>query len=472
MFSYFETVLNYYKRLPFAYCCILLGLGLLFLVVTTRRKHYNMQHHAFIGMMLVLAGISGGTCTMLLYDGAEFRRFLLYWILLTGAEICVFLVPGDITLRNMIVFGFIMPILPILIAVVSRLFNWNDKIELLYCFYGVLRICGLSLLLSILLYRLLQKMTRNEYHEIKSRLTTQGTAASLAVLLLLFAPSDLYYVNCAGIGYGGELKIIDRQVRSWIKPTDDEEEITETPPVSAPAVSQTTLDAPSILYKKKAYTYPFDTKCLSELKIAELNIHRIPMTFLSTESYDNSILQETCKMMENYHINPSYLFSKILMYGSNRSDAFSAPEHPKLEPVKLPEFVPGDNKAYAKSVFLSILQSMPSLQNISDIPDVGNKENVYFTYLTICDTSSVQSITLYLHIDDSKGMTGVDYSVLQWFNLNSENEIVYLDHAVELEAIYDASFSDLMHREFTGGDMILTKGEDMVYFKKSDLVCK
>lgn len=429
---------------------LILGAGFAFLMKKIRSGHYTKDTRRDI-FIFCLSQISGNIMLLL------FRQELQYII----ASILICLV-SFIVLKN-ISFPMIYMLAGVscvaIILCCTKLLNIN--IELVYGFLRVFCTIG-NILISadIILFLLSGKLKK---HAESCHLFRQSLVMIICFVIFIM-PSNLNFVNSSGYTYDYDYMLFEKKSEnSEPVPISDDTDDNQ---------NMLLLDKNQILTENADYCYAYLTESLSEYNETHLNCHEFKTWYLNDKIYENQILNSVIELTKTYQINPSYLFTYILKYNSEKSKEIPATASDMTDFNFVMDFNAWNREelqadAYTSGIYNELMKNFSMLPEENKTFPLSHDANPFYTYFAYCDEQSVYFVTLYLTLDETNQITEADYTMLQFIDFNQETEqLIMKDYATELEAIYDTAFGNEFVKDSGRYDMILTQENDTVYFRR------
>lgn len=339
--------------------------------------------------------------------------------------------------------------------------------------YFILRICCVIINIAIVSDLLLFILSKKLKKKAEPKHVFRQSLLIILCFVLFIMPSNLNFVNASG--YDKNILNLSSGNKSQDNNQNDNNNIVNSNNSSNQQDSiQTmlTLDRNQILTEEADYIYNYSLENLDNYSTPHLNCHEFKTWYLNHNNYQNEILNSVIELTENYKINPSYLFTYILKYNSDKSKFtrdsnttisnynlaidFSAWDSQELEP-----------KAYTSGIYSELMKNFSMLSTESTSLPLSLDENPFYSYFAFCDEQAVYFVTLYLTLDENNQITESEYTLLEFIDFNQESEqITITNYATELQAIYDTAFRNDFAKDSGRYDMILQEEDNTVYFRR------
>lgn len=474
MLDFIRTVIDYHinqlaYELPAFLMMLVAGISVA-LIKKKMHQTQNFTNYVCLDMALFCLVQIAGNVLLLLFQ--EDMHFLTVSIFL----LCISL----LLLRNVdfswtvILTGLVIPLLFLSIFKLINL-EW-------FVLYAFLRFCSIlvsvCLLSDLILYLLSKKLNR----QTEPRHAWRQAVLMIICFLVFIMPSDFNFVNASGYAYGDVLRTIfsgeEHPGNTSDTNTDPQDSaMRETVP---DGTAMTAADFPAELVVRKSqiladnadYMQPYQPETVLDYKSDQVNCHEFLTVYLNEKNYENTIMNSMIDLTKTYQINPTYLFSTILQYGSQKSRQVSVDNSLTGNFDFAIDFDAWDAsaltpEAYTAGIYNELMKNFSMIpDNCTDFP-LSYDASPFYSYFAFCDENAVYYVTLYLTLDEQNQIVETDYTLLELIDLNQESEEIMLkDYAGELEAIYDTAFGATYSKTSGIYDMILEQGTNQVYVRK------
>lgn len=473
MFDFFKTVIEYHlENIAYELIAVLvmLALGIAFALIK-KKMHKTSNFVKYIRQdtaLFCLIQIAGSVMLLFFEGETEFLLTGFFLLLLS----LIFLKNIGYPLLRVLV-GLVIILLVMSIARLARL----D----LFMIYAPLRIfcifVNIAVVSDLVLYLLSKKLNKKT----ESRHAYGQTILLLCCFLGFIMPSDLNFVNASAYSYGDVFQLsswkqdksaTDHSVIGSVPDMDDDNntENSSEPGQSVYSPETLVISKNQILSELADYTYSYALE-MTENQKKMADCHEFCTQYLNDAAYENSILNSMIEQTKNYKVNPSYLFTQILEYNSQKSRQIS------VEYSEIQDFDPDINfdawnpdtlepDAYAGGIYNELMKNFSMIPAESTAFPLSQAENPFYSYFAFCDENAVYYVTLYLTLDAENQITQTDYTLLELIDFNQESEEITLkNYADELAAIYDSAFGAEYSKKPGMYDMILEQGSDQVYVR-------
>ncbi|MDE6087131.1 MAG: hypothetical protein K2G25_01945 [Oscillospiraceae bacterium] len=460
---------------------------------------YHMDQIAYeipIFLMMLVAGITIALIKKKMHKTQNFTRYVcqdmaLFCLVQIAGNILLLLFQGGIYFLEISVFFLLISLLllrnvefpwtsmliglviPLLIISISKLINLE-----FFVIYAFLRLCSvlvnICLLSDLILYLLSKKLNK----QTEPRHAWRQAILMVICFVVLIMPSNFNFVNASGYAYGDVFRAIFQENLGNTSDQDlHNSDIYETVPehtntTTADFLGDLIIQKSQVLSENVDYVQAYQPEIILDYKSDQVNCHEFCTTYLNEKNYQNTILNSMIDLTKTYQINPTYLFSTILQYSSQKSRQipvensitgnfnfdmdFDAWDASTLTP-----------DAYTAGIYNELMKNFSMIpDNVTDFP-LSHDASPFYSYFAFCDENAVYYVTLYLTLDAQNQIIETDYTLLELIDLNQESEEITLkNYAGELQAIYDTAFGAAYSKTSGIYDMILEQGTNQVYVRK------
>ncbi|MDE5768062.1 MAG: hypothetical protein K2H82_01620, partial [Oscillospiraceae bacterium] len=298
--------------------------------------------------------------------------------------------------------------------------------------------------------------------------------------VIVIMPSNFNFVNTSGYAYGDVFRTIFHGQGNPGNTSDQDlhnSDIYETVPDHA---NMTAADFPEDLIIQKSqvlsenadYVQAYQPEIILDYKSDQVNCHEFCTAYLNEKNYENPIINSMMDLTKTYQINPTYLFSTILQYSSQKSRQISVENSVTGNFNFEMDFDAWDAstlapEAYTAGIYNELMKNFSMIpDHVTDFP-LSHDTSPFYSYFAFCDENAVYYVTLYLTLDAQNQIIETDYTLLELIDLNQESEEITLkNYAGELQAIYDTAFGAVYSKTSGIYDMILEQGTNQVYVRK------
>ncbi|MDE5754114.1 MAG: hypothetical protein K2H89_06195 [Oscillospiraceae bacterium] len=470
MLDFFNTMIQYHlENITYELVASLMtiALGIAFALLK-KKMHKTSGFVKYIRQdmaLFCLTQIAGSVMLLLFAGGTEFLLVSIFLLLLS----LVFLKNIGFSLAHMMI-GIVIVLL---VMSITRLINLE-----LFMIYALLRICcilvNIAVVSDLVLYFLSKKLNK----QTESRHACRQAVLLLFCFLGFIMPSDLNFVNASAYSYGDIFQI---SPRTQNKPVPEGSVVGHVPGMEntensnrsdLPAYTSEVLviSKDQILSELSDYVYSYTAE-MTENQKNQADCHEFYTQYLNDVSYQNSILNSMMERTKSHKVNPSYLFTQILEYNSQKSRQIPV-ENSEIRHFDFDiNFAAWDadtleSDAYAGGIYNELMKNFSMIPAESTSFPLSQDTNPFYSYFAFCDENAIYYVTLYLTLDAENQITQTDYTLLELVDFNQESEEITLkNYADELEAIYDTAFGAEYSKTAGMYDMILEQGSEQVYVK-------
>lgn len=472
MLDFVKTVIYYHiHQLAYELPAFLVMLVVGMIIALIKKKMHRTQHftnYVRQDMALFCLVQIAGNILLLLFQGDIF--FL---------KVSIFLLLISLLLLRNVEFPWtsmlIGLVIPLLVISISKLINLE-----LFVMYAFLRGCSvlvnICLLSDLILYLLSKKLNK----QTAPRHAWRQAVLMVLCFVIMIMPSNFNFVNLSGYAYGDVYRTIFSRQENPGHISDQNSQNSDSFETVPEHADMTTADFPEdltlqksqILSENAEYLQAYQPEIILNYKSDQVNCHEFCTTYLNEKNYENPIINSMMDLTKTYQINPTYLFSTILQYSSQKSRQVSE-ENSAVGNLDFDmNFDAWDASTLAPEEYTAGIYN-ELMKNFSMIPDhvtdfpLSHDASPFYSYFAFCDENAVYYVTLYLTLDAQNQIIETDYTLLELIDLNQASEEITLkNYAGELQAIYDTAFHESYSKTSGIYDMILEQGTNQVYVRK------